>query len=123
MSSTQEVDLWSPFTSDILLEVRTGVMTKMPGLEVTSGIDKSLREGPVHVASLGLELDEHDPTFHGGPDKAIHSCKQFTCFPWVPFLSTSYSFDNHLSRLLVTLSWLEKGVPHGSRSLQTGRFW
>ncbi|WQF88651.1 Putative 2Fe-2S ferredoxin-type iron-sulfur binding domain, yiiM-like, 3-alpha helix [Colletotrichum destructivum] len=72
MSSTQEIDLWSPFTSDILLEVRTGVMTKMPGLEVTSGIDKSLRKGPVHVASLGLELDEHDPTFHGGPDKAIH---------------------------------------------------
>ncbi|KAJ0163806.1 putative dioxygenase subunit beta YeaX [Colletotrichum tanaceti] len=72
MSSTQEIDLWSPSTSDILLEVRTGVMTKMPGLEVMTGIDKGLREEPVHVNSLGLELDEHDPTFHGGPDKAIH---------------------------------------------------
>ncbi|KZL76203.1 MOSC domain-containing protein [Colletotrichum tofieldiae] len=72
MSSTQEIDLWSPFTSDILLEVRTSTMKKMPGLEVESGIDKNLREGPIRVSSLGLEADEHDPTFHGGPDKAIH---------------------------------------------------
>ncbi|GJC79441.1 carnitine monooxygenase reductase subunit [Colletotrichum liriopes] len=47
-------------------------MKKMPGLEVESGIDKNLREGPIRVSSLGLEADEHDPTFHGGPDKAIH---------------------------------------------------
>ncbi|OHW94559.1 mosc domain-containing protein [Colletotrichum incanum] len=72
MSSSQEIDLWSPFTSDILLEVRTSTMKKMPGLEVESGIDKNLREGPIRVSSLGLEADEHDPTFHGGPDKAIH---------------------------------------------------
>ncbi|KAK2019380.1 MOSC domain-containing protein [Colletotrichum eremochloae] len=72
MSPVQEIDLWSPFTSDVLLEVRTSIMKKMPGLEVESGIDKTLREGPVHVSSLGLEADEHDPTFHGGPDKAIH---------------------------------------------------
>ncbi|GKT50375.1 carnitine monooxygenase reductase subunit [Colletotrichum spaethianum] len=72
MSSTQEIDLWSPFTRDVLLEVRTSMMKKMPGLEVESGIDKSLREGPIHVSLLGLDADEHDPTFHGGPDKAIH---------------------------------------------------
>ncbi|OLN85934.1 putative dioxygenase subunit beta YeaX [Colletotrichum chlorophyti] len=72
MSSIQDVDLWSPFTVDTLLEVRTSTMKKMPGLEVESGIDKGLREGPVRVSHLGLEADEHDPTFHGGPDKAIH---------------------------------------------------
>ncbi|KXH51737.1 MOSC domain-containing protein [Colletotrichum simmondsii] len=72
MSLPEEIDLWSPFTSDTLLEVRTSVMKKMPGLEVTSGIDKDLRHGPIHVSFLGLDADEHDPTFHGGPDKAIH---------------------------------------------------
>ncbi|GKT90914.1 LOW QUALITY PROTEIN: MOSC domain-containing protein [Colletotrichum tofieldiae] len=50
-------------------------MKKMPGLEVESGIDKNLREGPIRVSSLGLEADEHDPTFHGGPDKAIHGSR------------------------------------------------
>ncbi|OHE94010.1 MOSC domain-containing protein [Colletotrichum orchidophilum] len=75
MSLDKEIDLWSPFTSDTLLEVRTSVMKKMPGLEVTSGIDKDLRHGPIHVSHLGLEADEHDPTFHGGPDKAIHGCR------------------------------------------------
>ncbi|KAI3539521.1 MOSC domain-containing protein [Colletotrichum abscissum] len=75
MSLTAEIDLWSPFTSDTLLEVRTSVMKKMPGLEVTSGIDKDLRHGPIHVSYLGLDADEHDPTFHGGPDKAIHGCE------------------------------------------------
>lgn len=75
MSLTEEIDLWSPFTSDTLLEVRTSVMKKMPGLEVTSGIDKDLRHGPIHVSYLGLDADEHDPTFHGGPDKAIHGCE------------------------------------------------
>ncbi|UQC85229.1 MOSC domain-containing protein [Colletotrichum lupini] len=72
MSLTAEIDLWSPFTNDTLLEVRTSVMKKMPRLEVTSGIDKDLRHGPIHVSYLGLDADEHDPTFHGGPDKAIH---------------------------------------------------
>ncbi|WYZ41580.1 hypothetical protein EsH8_V_000475 [Colletotrichum jinshuiense] len=72
MSSAGEVDLWSPFTSDTLLEVRTSTMKKMPGLEVESGIYKNIRNGPVRVSHLGLEADEHDPTFHGGVDKAIH---------------------------------------------------
>ncbi|KAK4153222.1 vanillate o-demethylase [Chaetomidium leptoderma] len=66
------VDLDAPFTSDIILEVRTGRMKPMPGLTVQSGIDKTLRDGPVRVTDMGLEGDEHDPTFHGGLDKAIH---------------------------------------------------
>ncbi|KAL0942525.1 vanillate o-demethylase [Colletotrichum truncatum] len=72
MDDSQDVDLWAPFTKDTLLEVRTSTMKKMPGLEIESGIDKSLRDGPIRVSFLGLEDDEHDPTFHGGVDKAIH---------------------------------------------------
>lgn len=33
---------------------------------------KSPRPGRIHVSSLGLTDDEHDLTFHGGIDKAIH---------------------------------------------------
>ncbi|AEO62287.1 bd4fcb9a-d4c2-40c9-bd21-ee6a77212d34 [Thermothielavioides terrestris] len=67
-----EVDLYAPFTSDTILEVRTGTMKPLRGLTVQSGIDKTVRHGPVRVTELGLEGDEHDPTFHGGLDKAIH---------------------------------------------------
>ncbi|KAK1843850.1 vanillate o-demethylase [Colletotrichum chrysophilum] len=72
MGASEQVDLRAPFVSDTLLEVRTSTMKKMPGLEIESGIDKNLRNGPVRVSFLGLEDDEHDPTFHGGVDKAIH---------------------------------------------------
>ncbi|KAH6844979.1 pyruvate kinase-like protein [Chaetomium sp. MPI-CAGE-AT-0009] len=72
LSGEGEVDLYAPFTSDTILEVRTGKMKLMPGLTVKSGIDKSMHNEPVRVTELGLEGDEHDPTFHGGIDKAIH---------------------------------------------------
>jgi MOSC domain-containing protein YiiM len=49
-------------------------MKLMPGLEIESGIDKSITEGPVWVSKTGLESDEHDLTFHGGPTKAVHAC-------------------------------------------------
>jgi hypothetical protein len=70
-----EVDLYAPFISDTILEVRTGKMKNMPGLTVQSGIDKLMHDKPVRVTEMGLEGDEHDPTFHGGIDKAIHGCK------------------------------------------------
>lgn len=76
-----EVDLYAPFTSDTILEVRTGKMKPLRGLAVQSGIEKTLREGPVAVTELGLEGDEHDPTFHGGRDKAIHGCQSTTYLP------------------------------------------
>lgn len=63
-----------PFTRDVVLQVRTGHMKKMPGLTIDSGIDKAVRSGPVPLTFLGLDADEHDPTFHGGPDKAVHGC-------------------------------------------------
>ncbi|KAG8158589.1 hypothetical protein KVR01_011711 [Diaporthe batatas] len=72
MATEARVDLNAPFTSDRILEVRSGKLKKYKGLNIESGIDKSLLDGPVHVNRLGIEGDEHDLTFHGGPDKAIH---------------------------------------------------
>lgn len=72
MASTERIDLWAPFISDTILQVRAGKLKKYKGLHIESGIDKSLLHGPVHVGKLGINGDEHDLTFHGGPDKAIH---------------------------------------------------
>ncbi|KAI5462616.1 MOSC domain-containing protein [Mariannaea sp. PMI_226] len=67
-----DTDMFSrPFGVDKLLEIRTSRMKKMAGIEVLSGIDKTLCPGPMKIDKLGLEGDEHDLTFHGGPDKAI----------------------------------------------------
>ncbi|UNI15746.1 hypothetical protein JDV02_002252 [Purpureocillium takamizusanense] len=71
MTVPATVSLTDPFEVDTLLEIRTSAMKKMAGLNVQSGIDKKLCPGPMKVGKLGLEGDEHDPTFHGGPDKAI----------------------------------------------------
>jgi hypothetical protein len=73
--SEPAIDLDAPFKSDKILEVRSGRMKPMPGLAVISGIDKSLCDGPVYVGNGGIVDDEHDYTFHGGPDKAVHGCK------------------------------------------------
>ncbi|KAK7729671.1 hypothetical protein SLS63_006052 [Diaporthe eres] len=70
-------DLYAPFTSDTILEVRSGKLKKYKGLNIESGIDKSLLNGPVHVGKLGIDGDEHDLTFHGGPDKAVHGSSRF----------------------------------------------
>ena len=75
MLDTQDhVDLWQPCTTDVVLELRTGKMERMAGLDIMSGINKKEREGGVFLSSLGLDADEHDPTFHGGIDKAVHGC-------------------------------------------------
>ncbi|KAK1749947.1 pyruvate kinase-like protein [Echria macrotheca] len=66
-----EIDLRAPFTRDTLLEVRSGELKPLGGLDVLSGIDKSILEGPVHIGLNGIDGDEHDYTFHGGPEKAI----------------------------------------------------
>ena len=83
-----DVDLWSPVTSDVVLEVRTSRMKKMPGLDIESGIDKTLCAGAVQVTRLGLEGDEHDPTFHGGIDKAVHACESSPLTPRSPLTHT-----------------------------------
>lgn len=69
------VDLCQPFERDTLLEVRSGRMQLMKGLSILSGINKEVLPGPVEVSVTGIIDDEHDPTFHGGPDKAILGCK------------------------------------------------
>lgn len=73
--SQSKIDLYAPFKRDTILEVRASKMKKMRGLEVMSGIDKTIINGPVYVGRTGLEGDESDPTFHGGVDKAVHGCK------------------------------------------------
>ncbi|RYP53757.1 hypothetical protein DL768_001357 [Monosporascus sp. mg162] len=72
MAPAANIDLFTPFERDTVLEVRTSKMKTMPGLTIESGIDKRERAGRIPVSFLGLEDDEHDPTFHGGKDKAIH---------------------------------------------------
>jgi hypothetical protein len=75
MLDTQDhVDLWQPCTTDVVLELRTGKIERMAGLDIMSGINKKEREGGVFLSTLGLDADEHDPTFHGGVDKAVHGC-------------------------------------------------
>ncbi|KAF7563073.1 hypothetical protein G7046_g1062 [Stylonectria norvegica] len=71
MTVTARADLSTPFGVDRLLEIRTSKMKKMPGLQITTGIDKNKCRGPMKINKLGLEGDEHDLTFHGGLDKAI----------------------------------------------------
>ncbi|KAF2162765.1 hypothetical protein M409DRAFT_37396 [Zasmidium cellare ATCC 36951] len=53
-----------------LRELRTSKMKRLG--TVLSGIDKRQRQGQLFVSNLGLPQDEHDLTFHGGVDKAIH---------------------------------------------------
>ncbi|CAN8106499.1 unnamed protein product [Discula destructiva] len=72
MAVGEEIDLWASCTSDTILEVRSGKLKKYKGLNIESGIDKSLLNGPVRIGKLGIDGDEHDLTFHGGPDKAVH---------------------------------------------------
>ncbi|KAI0869067.1 pyruvate kinase-like protein [Hypoxylon argillaceum] len=72
MAPAADIDLFAPFEKDTILEVRTSKMKLMPGLTIQSGIDKQLRSGKIPVTFLGLDADEHDLTFHGGRDKAIH---------------------------------------------------
>lgn len=75
MAPAADIDLDTPFERDTILEVRSSRMKTMPGLKIQSGIDKTIREGQVPVTFMGIDGDEHDPTFHGGVDKAIHGCE------------------------------------------------
>lgn len=74
MAVGEDIDLYAPITSDRILEVRSGKMKPLPGLAITSGIDKTVISGSVRIGPHGILEDEHDPTFHGGPDKAVHAC-------------------------------------------------
>ncbi|TLS24105.1 hypothetical protein PpBr36_08366 [Pyricularia pennisetigena] len=66
-------DLNSPVTEDEVLEVRSGKLRSFDGINVMTGIFKTTHDGSVTVTEMGIQGDEHDYTFHGGPDKAIHA--------------------------------------------------
>ncbi|KAI1390071.1 PK beta-barrel-protein domain-containing protein-like protein [Hypoxylon trugodes] len=80
MSPASDIDLFAPFERDVILEIRTSQMKAMPGLKIQTGIDKKMRTGRIPVSFAGLDADEHDLVFHGGPDKAIHGycCTHYT---------------------------------------------
>lgn len=65
-------DLNAPFETPVLLHLRTAKMQTMKNLSITTGIYKVPRPDRVFCSSTGLESDEHDLTFHGGIDKAVH---------------------------------------------------
>ncbi|KAH9212158.1 phenoxybenzoate dioxygenase subunit beta [Leptodontidium sp. 2 PMI_412] len=58
--------------NDTVLQLRTSKMKPMHNLSISTGIYKQPRTTRVFCSSTGLESDEHDPTFHGGVDKAVH---------------------------------------------------
>ncbi len=70
-----EVDLYAPVTTDRILEVRTGKMKPLRGNKGLSGIDKQACDEPMFINKMGIAGDEHDMTFHGGVDKAVHGCE------------------------------------------------
>ena len=65
-------DLDMPFRNPTIVHIRTSKMKTMRNLKITTGIYKQPREGRIYCTLTGLESDEHDLTFHGGVDKAVH---------------------------------------------------
>ncbi|KAL1638384.1 hypothetical protein SLS56_000193 [Neofusicoccum ribis] len=63
--------LEEPWTTDTLLQLRTGKTKTVPGTSIPSAINKLLRTGPLHVHRLGIEGDQQTYFKHGGPDKAV----------------------------------------------------
>jgi len=100
MASNTPIDLHAPAERDTILQVRRAKLKPMPGLQIESAIDKLLCDGPVWVGKLGLDSDEHDLTFHGGVDKAVHGCK---CYEQLPNASSTLvhyaSVSDNISRL------------------------
>jgi MOSC domain-containing protein YiiM len=72
MASVQECSLNSPWHKDTLLQLRTSKMKPMVNLSIKTGIYKFPRTERVFCGITGLESDEHDLTFHGGVQKAVH---------------------------------------------------
>jgi len=72
MAHIQTLDLEAPWQRDTLLQLRTSKMKQMHNLSITTGIYKLPRTDRVWCSLTGLESDEHDLTFHGGFEKAVH---------------------------------------------------
>lgn len=65
-------DLPPSFTSEPLLQLRTGRTRHIRGTSIKSGIYKSTHIDPVRLTKLGFEGDEHVYEHHGGLEKAVH---------------------------------------------------
>jgi len=65
-------DLNAPFQDPKIVQLRTSKMKTMRDLSISTGIYKQPRSDRVFCSFTGLESDEHDLTFHGGVDKAVH---------------------------------------------------
>ena len=72
MAPIPPTNLSSPFTSTKITQLRTSKMQQMRNLDIQTGIYKIPRIERLFCSSTGLQDDEHDLTFHGGPDKAVH---------------------------------------------------
>ena len=68
-SANHSIAIPPPTVIDTL---RTAKMAPLGPLGVQSGINKQSRSDRILASSMGLSDDEHDLTFHGGIDKAIH---------------------------------------------------
>ncbi|KAK2625904.1 hypothetical protein QTJ16_005216 [Diplocarpon rosae] len=63
--------------TEIVQQLRTSKMKRMRDLSIMTGIYKEARSERLWCSLLGLQGDEHDLTFHGGVDKAVHQyCPQ-----------------------------------------------
>jgi MOSC domain-containing protein YiiM/ferredoxin-NADP reductase len=105
------VDIPAP---TILVVIRTSKLKPFGSLNVLSGIYKEPRNGRLKVDKVGLPEDEHDLTFHGGPDKAIHQY----CSDHYPLWQELYPDPEVSARFipggfgenLVANGWNEKNV-------------
>jgi hypothetical protein len=73
----------------------------------------------VYVGPGGIVGDEHDYTFHGGPDKAVHGCKKIQATIRVERYRT-----NHYKTALLTIEPGRKSSPappRGSGPAGSGR--
>ena len=70
--SVDIADLNAPPQKCVIKQIRTSKMKPMRNLSIETGIYKQPRSERVYCTVLGLQDDEHDLTFHGGVDKAVH---------------------------------------------------
>ncbi|KAG9245185.1 MOSC domain-containing protein [Calycina marina] len=61
-----------PHKTGTIIQLRTSRMKQMRALAITTGIYKIPTTAILWCSSTGLQDDEHDLTFHGGFDKAVH---------------------------------------------------
>ncbi|KAL1650777.1 hypothetical protein SLS58_000895 [Diplodia intermedia] len=59
------------WTTDSLVQLRTGKTRTVPGTSIPSAIAKHPRSDAVHLSALGLADDQQTFFKHGGPDKAV----------------------------------------------------